>query len=580
MPLVHQIRLDNSNRVPYGAAATRTKAFPANIVRDFGPASDATPMKITIALQPRNEAKFDAIIKAQNTPGNPMYHRFFTANQTKALFSPSAAQVRAVASYLSREGFGRLSVTDDNQFVIAHGTVRSMNAAFGTMEHHALYKGRAVLVNTRDAVVPAELAATIKSVVGAHTVPMHGNVIARTKTKAAVLPNGASCVSLTSTGDCYLNDFTPRAFWVAYDAGGNLPGTDGSGTADYHSGINTPIAIIAEGILSGVVSDLRIQENDYSLPPTSYRIVNETGNPTQTDTSGADEFDLDTQTSTGVAGNVKRLDIYDAASLEDSDLIVVFDQFVTDDVAKAASASFGGCTSLEALSGGLTTYDAIFAEAMMQGQTVFASSGDTGAACEGIENGVPDAGVPGTEYPASSEYVVGVGGTSLLTTPSNLYQGETAWATGGGGGIEPFESEGSWATSLTTAYTAAGTRAVPDISMDADPNISGADVTVAGATEIIGGTSLASPMALAVWARIESNNGESLGSAAPYFYKEFGDAYTGMQLNRAGDFTETVNGFNDILLGTDGFYPATAGYDLASGLGSLDIALQIQDIKN
>jgi subtilase family serine protease len=270
--------------------------------------------------------------------------------------------------------------------------------------------------------------------------------------------------------------------------------------------------------------------------------------------------------------------MYDALSLNDSDLITVFSQFVSDDKDKAASASFGGCTSLEEVGGELPTYDGIFATAMAQGQTVFASSGDTGTACEGVSNGVP-AGVPGTEYPASSEYVVGVGGTSLFTTAANLYQGEIPWA-GAGGGVEPFETEGAWASTVATTSTGSGLRSVPDISMDADPNISGADVTVSGATEIIGGTSLASPMALAVWARILSNTSETLGNAAPLFYKEFGDDEGTLYVGRPGDLTSTVGGFNDLQIGTNVGYPATPGYDLASGIGSLDIALQIQDIKN
>lgn len=49
-----------------------------------------------------------------------------------------------------------------------------------------------------------------------------------------------------------------------------------------------------------------------------------------------------------------------------------------------------------------------------QGQTMFASAGDTGASCA-VEstNGVPDSGPPMVNYPASSPYVVGVGGTRL-----------------------------------------------------------------------------------------------------------------------------------------------------------------------
>ena len=76
-------------------------------------------------------------------------------------------------------------------------------------------------------------------------------------------------------------------------------------------------------------------------------------------------------------------------------------------------------------------------KAAAQGQTFFASSGDTGSACAvAPTNGVPGAGLPDTEYPASSPYVVGVGGTTLLTDDTDAYQSEIAW-NAGGGGISP-----------------------------------------------------------------------------------------------------------------------------------------------
>jgi len=551
--------------------ATLTKAFPTGMVRDMGLASAATPMSVTVSLYTRNDSMVNAILAAENTPGNPQYHHYLTPAQSQALFSPSNASVSAVESYLASEGFSGIYATPDNELVHANGTVAAVNAAFQTVEHVAQLGTKAVLINSLPAVVPAALGSIVRSVAGVNTVPMTSFIKKRTA--------GSSCVSISvGYNTCLLNDFTPRAFWVAYDAGGTAQPTDGSQTADFHSGINTPIAIFAEGLLTGVTQDLRTQENLYNLPQTAFTVINETGNPTQTDTSGSDEFDLDTQTSSGVAGNVKHLDIFDAASLNDSDLLVIFDQFKTLDTDKAGSASFGGCTSLESLSGELSAYDTIFAEAATQGQTIFASSGDTGAACEGATNGAP-AGVPGAEFPASSEYVIGVGGTSLFTLPSNLYQGEITWYSGGGG-LEPFETSPPWVTSSVDPFSTTGIRSVPDIAMDADPNVSGADVTVGGATEIVGGTSLSSPLALAVWARIESNNGESLGNAGPVLYKEFGDDYTGVQVNRIGDFTQTVGGFNDVLIGENVGYAATPGYDLTTGLGTLDIALQILDINN
>jgi len=84
--------------------------------------------------------------------------------------------------------------------------------------------------------------------------------------------------------------------------------------------------------------------------------------------------------------------------------------------------------------------------------------------------------------------------------------------------------------------------------MDADPN-SGANVYVGGSPEAVGGTSLSSPLTLGVWARLQSAHGNTLGFAALPLYRENG----------------TV-GFHDVTLGDTGPYPATPGYDLATGM--------------
>jgi pseudomonalisin len=99
-----------------------------------------------------------------------------------------------------------------------------------------------------------------------------------------------------------------------------------------------------------------------------------------------------------------------------------------------------------------------------------------------------------------------------------------------------------------------GLRTLPDVSMDADPN-SGANVYVDGTPETVGGTSLASPLALGVWDRIESDHNEAVPFASPLLYAENGSA-----------------AFHDITLGDTGPYPATPGYDLATGIGTFDVA--------
>ncbi|HLH46993.1 MAG TPA: S53 family peptidase [Acidimicrobiales bacterium] len=309
------------------------------------------------------------------------------------------------------------------------------------------------------------------------------------------------------------------------------------------------------------MKDLRQEETANGMPQVPVTI-DKTG-IASTDTSGADEWDLDTQYSTGMAQTVKDLVIYDATSLSDSDLAVSFADFAAQDRAKAGSASFGECEADAFLDGSMLADDESFAEAAAQGQTVFASAGDTGGFCSvGIPTGVP-AGVPAVNYPASSPYVVGVGGTTLLTNTNGSYDEELAWVAGGGG-FSYFESQPTWQAGdgfIGEAAGPANARTVPDVAMDADP-YTGADVYVDGTPEGVGGTSLSSPLVLGVWARIEADHGEAVPFASPLLYGALGTA-----------------AFHDVTLGDTGPYPALPGYDLATGVGTFDVAKAQNIIK-
>ena len=235
--------------------------------------------------------------------------------------------------------------------------------------------------------------------------------------------------------------------------------------------------------------------------------------------------------------------------------------------ARAASASFGECEFAASLDGSLAADDNAFMEAAAQGQTVFTSAGDTGGFCAvavGV-NGVP-AGVPDVSYPASSPWVIAVGGTTLVTNSNGSYSSEAAWVAGGGG-PSLFEAPPAYQKGVAppvsapcvTAGAACG-RAVPDIAMDADPN-SGANVYVGGQPEGVGGTSLSSPLSLGVWARMESARSNRLGFAGRRLYAASG-----------------TTAFHDITVGDTGPYPATPGFDYATGIGTFDVAKAIARI--
>jgi pseudomonalisin len=185
------------------------------------------------------------------------------------------------------------------------------------------------------------------------------------------------------------------------------------------------------------------------------------------DTSGNIEWNLDTQASVGLAGNVSRLYLYVASSFTDTDLTFTFNKFVAQKLAKAGNGSFGLCEVFPFIDGNMLADDNIFLEAAAQGQNVFFSTGDTGSFCGAVvgTNGVP-AGAPFVEVPAASTYAVAVGGTSLFTNADGTYNNEIAWYAGGG--ISQFEAAGYWQAAAVPSSNV-NSKGLPDISMDADP---------------------------------------------------------------------------------------------------------------
>jgi pseudomonalisin len=518
-------------------ASTATRAESLVAATDLGPEPTTTPVRIAVALNIVNRAGLDQTIANRQV---------LTPAQFVAAHSPSATQAGSVSSYLSSHGFTDVAIASNRLLVTAAGTVGDASAAFNTPIERFAQHGKVVFANTKAAQVPTSLAGVVGAVVG-----LNRAGVMHTPTTTATNPPAECFV----TGVGYPCEYNPKGFWKAYDASG------------ISSGWKTTVAIFAEGNVAGVVTDLRTEEQANGVPAVKVSIVR-TGPPSP-DTFGLDEWDMDTQYSTGMAGNASRLTIYDASTLNDSDVAAEFNRFAADGTSKAASASFGECEFQAFIDGSMLADDQAAAEATAQGQTIFASSGDTGGFCPvgAGANGVP-AGAPDVNYPASSPWVVSVGGTTLITNTNNgSYSREIAWAAGGGG-PSLLESQPAWQNGVAPPSNVVCSvlvdvpcgRAVPDIAMDADPD-SGANVYVGGQPEGVGGTSLSSPLALGVWARLETAATNHLGFAGPLLYGAAGSA-----------------AFHDIVLGDTGPYPAAPGTDFATGLGTFDVSKAISVI--
>jgi subtilase family serine protease len=531
--------------------ATATHALVLKDATELGPVDAAMPLHIVVGLKVQNPAQLQQTLQAMATPGNTQYGTSLTVTQFVSRFAPSAAQVQAVEEYLSIAGFTNVSAAPNNLIVEADGTAGAANAAFNTAITSFSQNGKTVFANTVDAQVPASLSATVLSILGLHNV-------------ALTIP------PLPSANNT-LNGYTPQDFQIAYNAAYPADAAGGEANrAKVATGSATAVGIVAEGDLTQVVNDLRLYAKANHLPEVPVTVVN-AGMPSS-DTSGADEWDLDSQTSTGIAGQVSHLYFYVATSLTDSDIGSAINKAVTSNQVKGFNMSFGECEILPYADGAMLLDDELFAEAALQGMTAFASSGDNGSACPVVAtNGVPGSGLPLVAYPASSPYVIASGGTDLLTASDFSYSTETSWYSGGG--ISLVETSPFWqsytggGTAPIVPSAAAGQRGVPDVAMCADPDTCGALIYVDGATLVVGGTSLSSPLSLGSWARIESAHGNKLGFAGPLIYQLAASA----KPTAVPPALPSSGPFNDVIVGANGAYTALPGWDYTTGLGSWNI---------
>jgi hypothetical protein len=218
---------------------------------------------------------------------------------------------------------------------------------------------------------------------------------------------------------------------------------------------------------------------------------------------------------------------------------------------------------------------------------VLASSGDDGSTACLTNKGNP-LDMLAVSYPASSPWVTGVGGTNVKLGIDNLiadpatdqvvWNDEPTLEGAGGGGLSTFPRPG-----YQKGFDTTSKREVPDVSMLADP-LPGYEVYCAARPGCVksasanpwmtvGGTSAGTPLLAGGFALIDQGLRQSgkqdIGFANPLLYK-VADTPTA-----AATLSDVISGANDLsgpVFGRAlGCCTATAGYDQASGLGSVDL---------
>ena len=544
-------------------APTATQAVPLENATALGPVAPTQTMNVSVVLSARNGSQLQAMAQAVSTPSSPDFGQFLSPAQVQADYSPTAATAGAVASWLQQSGLTNVSVEPDRLFVDATGTAATIEKTFGTALTAYLYNGQHVYENTLPALVPARFGGVVEAVLGLSDMPMNLPHSVRQGAPSFTALDLQQIAQMTaSKGAPDTSGFTPQQLAKIYNAS-SLP-----------AATRTSIAVVVSGDMTSTISDLRYAEAQNHAAQAPVSVVYTAPKAAVVDNNpytGNLEWDLDTQMSTQIAGNVSHEYLYDIATLDDADVSRAINMFVEQDKAIAGSASLGECDVQPWLDGSMVATDQVLEEGALQGQSFFASSGDNGYACPEIAStGVPG-GVPGVSWPADGTWTTGVGGTSLLATSSGQYEEELSWI-GGGGGISEFETPGNWTSVANAAaagseYLPSGGRGVPDIAADADPNVSPVIVWQNKSKSYVGGTSVASPLSMGLFARMQTAHGNRLGLASIDFY----DLYN--TLNSLGSPPKDPAGFHDIVLGTNGLWTALPGYDYTTGIGSFNTAI-------
>jgi subtilase family serine protease len=280
--------------------------------------------------------------------------------------------------------------------------------------------------------------------------------------------------------------FGPTQFRTAY----NLPsGSGGSGQT---------IAIVDAFDDPKIESDLGVYSSQYGLPSCTtangcFKKVNQTGGKTypKSDAGWALEISLDVEIAHALCPKCKIL-LVEATTNSFSNLLTA------EDYARGHATVVSNSWGAGEFSGE-TSYDPHFNH---PGKPITFSSGDSGY---------------GVEYPAASQYVTAVGGTTLTLNQNNTRKTETVWS-GSGSGCSAFEPKPSWQKDAGCIR-----RTVADVAADANPNTGAAiydTVPFQGRSGWfkVGGTSLSSPIIASTYA-LAGNGANTIDGSYPYSHK-------------------------------------------------------------
>ena len=563
---------------------------------DLGPAPADTQlqsMSLRFSLTDAQNQALTTLEAAQQNPSSPLYHHWLTPEQYGAQFGLSANDLAQVTAWLSAQGFSNIQPSRSGTFVTFSGTAAQADAAFSTTIHSLKENGENHFATLTDPALPSAFATIVTAITGLD------NFRPRPRVKVRTVPAPNPQFTSSISGSTFL---APGDLYTIYNT-----------TPLLNSSIN------GSGITIGVMGQTDIALTDIAafrsasgltaMPP----VVKLYGADPGTSSTDLPEASLDVEWSGAMAPAATILFVNSTNVISGS-----LTQAIDNNLAPIISISYGDCETGFGPASSLAAYNQLFRQANVQGQTIFGPAGDAGATdCE-YQNitGFATTGLA-VDFPASSPYVTGVGGTEFneaggtyFSTTNGAFQGsalsyipERVWnddvtvatstmtpgLAAGGGGASVIFTKPPYQTG--TGVPNDFSRDVPDVALTASVAHDAYLFCEAGSCtngfrdsssylNIVGGTSASTPSLAGIFALLEQKIQSRVGNANPiiyglanstYYSTVFNDVTVGTNASpcRAGS-TNCPNG------GTIGF-PATVGYDQATGWGSVNAANLVAD---
>jgi subtilase family serine protease len=512
---------------------------------------------------------------ARSSARTPLSQKLLTG-----LFRPMPAVRAQVAAYMHARGFRSAGAGVLSQSFT--GTAAQAERAFGvSLNNYRLADGTSYRAPSGAIHVPAALAAHVITVDGLSTLALEHPAGLHHRSGSELTPNTSVPSGCTASNNAQTA------------ATGSLQPADFAGTHAYNS---APL-LAAGGDGTGESVALVEFSNYQNTDQLTYQSCYSTGIPVtrvsinggNTSTSGGDEVALDQEVLAGEAPNLDGIFTFVAPGSDS--MAAVLDSILNHHGAEGVhvvSDSWGICEDVE-LNSDIAATNAELELMAIAGMSFYAASGDSGSSdCARFGNNAPE-----VDDPAAQPYATGVGGTNL--DPSTTHN-ETVWGGhgpsegGGGGGVSEEFVKPTWQVGAGVIRTGVSSktkcggkthycREVPDVSFDADPNTGyvvhctvGQCSTSFAGWQVFGGTSAAAPLMAAYTADANTysvaHGHQRMGFANPFLYHEFG-ADPSM-------FHDITVGTNNINGGTT--FQAKPGYDVASGLGSVDAMEMATDL--